>query len=403
MSDDAARRPGWREVPRAVWALGFVSLFMDVSSELIHALLPLLLVDRLGVGVATVGLIEGIAEATGTTTKVFSGALSDRLGRRKLLAVIGYGLGAVSKPFFPLAGSAGLVLAARFTDRVGKGIRGAPRDALIADVTPRALRGTAYGLRQALDSVGAFAGPLLAVLLMAVFADRIRIALWWAVPPAAIAVLLVLVAVPDVRGRGPDGRRGWPLRRAELAGLGRGYWAVVGLGALFGLARFSEAFLVLKGQAAGLPLTLVPLVMVCMNLVYAAASGPAGALSDRLGRHGLLVAGMAVLALADLVLATVPGLGGLFAGAALWGLHMALSQGLLAALVADAAPESLRGTAFGVFNLVTGLALLAASVLAGVLWQAVGPDATFGAGAAFAAAATLAALSPGGRSARRRG
>jgi MFS family permease len=397
LSDATAQRPGWRDVPGAVWALGFVSLFMDVASELVHALLPLLLVDRLGVGVATVGLIEGIAEATGTTTKVFSGVVSDRLGRRKLLAVIGYGLGALSKPLFPLAGSAGLVLAARFIDRVGKGIRGAPRDALIADVTPPAVRGAAYGLRQALDSVGAFAGPLLAVLLMAVFADRIRLALWWAVLPAAISVGLVVFAVSEPAGRAPDGRHGAPIRRQDLAGLGRGYWAVVGLGVLFTMARFSEAFLILKGQAAGLPLTLVPLVMVAMNVVYAAASAPAGALSDRIGRHGLLAAGMGVLALADLVLATVSGLGGLFAGTALWGLHMALSQGLLSALVADSAPEALRGTAFGVFNLATGGTLLLASMLAGVLWQAGGPDAPFAVGGALALAATLAALYAAGR------
>lgn len=391
-----ARKPGWRDVPGAVWALGFVSLFMDIASELVHALLPLLLVDRLGVGVATVGLIEGIAEATGTTTKVFSGVVSDRIGRRKLLAVIGYGLGAMSKPLFPLAGSAGLVLAARFIDRVGKGIRGAPRDALIADVTPPAVRGAAYGLRQALDSVGAFAGPLLAVLLMAVFAERIRVALWWAVLPAAISVALVVFAVPEPAGRAPDGRRGAPIRREDLAGLGRGYWAVVGLGILFTMARFSEAFLILKGQAAGLPLTLVPLVMVGMNVVYAAASAPVGMLSDRLGRHGLLAGGMGVLALADLVLATAPGLGGLFSGTALWGLHMALSQGLLSALVADSAPEALRGTAFGVFNLATGGTLLLASVLAGVLWQVLGPDAPFAVGGAFALAATLAAVYPAG-------
>ena len=290
------------------------------------------------------------------------------------------------------------MLGARFIDRVGKVIRGAPRDALIADVTPPAVRGAAYGLRQALDSVGAFAGPLLAVLLMALFADRIRVALWWAVLPAVISVALVVFAVPEPAGRLPNGQRGAPIKRADIVGLGRGYWAVVGLGVLFTMARFSEAFLILKGQAAGLPLTLVPLVMVGMNVVYAATSAPAGALSDRIGRHGLLAAGMGVLALADLVLAMVPGLGGLFAGTALWGLHMALSQGLLSALVADSAPEALRGTAFGVFNLATGGTLLLASVLAGVLWQAGGPDAPFAVGGAFALAATLVALYPAGRS-----
>ncbi|HQT78651.1 MAG TPA: MFS transporter [Rhodopila sp.] len=387
----ASQHPSVRDVPRTVWALGFVSLFMDVSSELIHALLPLFLVDTLGVSMAAVGLIEGVAEATASITKVFSGVLSDRIGKRKLLAVIGYGLGAASKPVFPLAGSAAAVLAARFVDRVGKGIRGAPRDAMVADVTAPELRGTAYGLRQALDSVGAFAGPLLAVVLMAAYADRIRAVLWWAVVPAAISVLLIVFAVREPAGTAPA-RRQVPLRRRDLKALGRDYWMVVGIGVLFTMARFSEAFLVLKGQASGLSLTLVPLVMVCMNAVYATAATPVGALSDRIGRRGLLAAGMVVLALADVVLATGPGLVWLFAGASLWGLHMALSQGLLSALVADAAAPNVRGTAFGVFNLVTGVMLLLASVVAGALWQAVGPATTFGAGAAFAVVVALLLL-----------
>lgn len=361
---------------------------MDVSSELIHALLPLFLVDTLGVGMAAVGLIEGVAEATASITKVFSGVLSDRIGKRKLLAAIGYGLGAASKPVFPLAGTVGAVLAARFIDRVGKGIRGAPRDAMVADVTAPELRGAAYGLRQALDSVGAFTGPLLAVVLMAAFADHIRAVLWWAVLPGTISVLLIVFAVREPAST-EQARRQIPLRRRDLATLGRNYWLVVGIGVLFTMARFSEAFLILKGQASGLSLTLVPLVMVCMNLVYAAAATPVGAWSDRIGRHGLLAAGMVVLALADAALAIGVGLPWLFAGAALWGLHMALSQGLLSALVADAAAPEVRGTAFGVFNLMTGVMLLLASVVAGALWQAAGPAMTFGAGAAFAVLAAL--------------
>lgn len=279
ITHEPGSKPGWRDVPATVWALGFVSLFMDTSSELIHALLPLFLVDSLGVGVAAVGLIEGVAEATASVTKIFSGVLSDRIGKRKLLAAFGYSLSAASKPVFPLAASVGTVLAARFVDRVGKGIRGAPRDALIADVTPPDIRGTAYGLRQALDSVGAFAGPLFAVLLMAAYADRIRTVLWWAVVPAAVAVVLILFAIREPENVTPSSRRGWPIQREDLADLGHSYWAVVGTGVLFTMSRFSEAFLVLKGQASGLPLTLVPLVMVCMNVVYAAASAPIGALS----------------------------------------------------------------------------------------------------------------------------
>ncbi len=392
ITHEPGSKPGWRDVPATVWALGFVSLFMDTSSELIHALLPLFLVDSLGVGVAAVGLIEGVAEATASVTKIFSGVLSDRIGKRKLLAAFGYSLSAASKPVFPLAASVGTVLAARFVDRVGKGIRGAPRDALIADVTPPDIRGTAYGLRQALDSVGAFAGPLFAVLLMAAYADRIRTVLWWAVVPAAVAVVLILFAIREPENVTPSSRRGWPIQREDLADLGHSYWAVVGTGVLFTMSRFSEAFLVLKGQASGLPLTLVPLVMVCMNVVYAAASTPIGALSDRLGRRSLLAIGMLVLAIADLVLAMTTGLGGLFFGAALWGLHMALSQGLLSALVADASPANLRATAFGLFNLVTGIVLLLASLLAGALWQISGPAVTFGVGGVFAAAATFAVL-----------
>ena len=377
-------------MPRAVWGLGCVSLLMDVSSELIHALLPLYLVDSLGVPVAVVGVIEGLAEATASVTRVFSGTLSDRIGKRKLLAAIGYGLGAASKPLFPLAASAWMVLAARCLDRVGKGIRGAPRDALVADVTPVAVRGAAYGLRQALDSIGAFGGPLLAVLLMAAFADRIRVVLWWAVLPGVLSVLVLLFAVSEPAGLVARGRRGWAIHRDELALLGSRYWRVVGIGVLFTLARFSEAFLILRGQDAGLALTLVPLVMVCMNVVYAAAAVPAGRLSDRIGRRPVLLAGMLVLAASGFVLAFVPGLAGLFAGVALWGLQMALSQGLLAALVADTVPASLRGTGFGLFNLAAGIASLLASLIAGVLWQAVGPAATFAAGAAVAAIAAAA-------------
>jgi len=379
-------------VPRAVWGLGCVSLLMDVSSELIHALLPLYLVGSLGVPVAVVGVIEGLAEATATVTRLFSGALSDRIGKRKLLTVIGYGLSAASKPLFPLAASAWMVLAARCLDRVGKGIRDAPRDALIADITPVAVRGAAYGLRQALDSAGAFGGPLLAVLLMAAFADRIRVVLWWAVLPGLLSVLVLLFTVTEPAGLVARGRQGWAIHRDELASLGSRYWRVVGIGVLFTIARFSDAFLILRGQDAGLSLTLVPLVMVCMNIVYAGASAPAGRLSDRIGRRPVMLAGMLVLAASGLVLAFVPGLAGLFVGVALWGLQMALSQGLLAALVADTAPAELRGTGFGLFNLAAGIASLLASVIAGVLWQAVGPAATFAAGAAFAviAAAALA-------------
>lgn len=376
--------PAWRRIPAGVWALGFVSLLMDVSSEMIHALLPVYLVVALGTPVLTVGLIEGIAEATAAITKVFSGALSDRLGRRKALAALGYGLAAVTKPVFPLAPSVAWLVAARFVDRVGKGIRGAPRDALVADLSPPELRGASFGLRQSLDTVGAFLGPLAAIGLMALFAGDFVSVFWVAVLPAVLSLALVVVAVREPPR--PAGLRAvrTPLSRAELARLGPAYWRVVAVAAVFTLARFSEAFLILRAQSVGTALMLVPVVLVVMNLAYALSAYPVGALSDRMDRVGLLLLGLALLIAADLLLAFAGGILLVGVGVVLWGLHMGCTQGLFAALVADAAPAELRGTAFGVFNLVSGLALLAASAIAGALWDAVGPAGTFLAGAVFA-------------------
>ncbi len=382
----------WRDVPKSVWALGFVSLLMDVSSELIHSLLPIFLVTVVGASTTIVGLIEGVAEATAAVAKVFSGALSDRIGKRKLLVGIGYGLAAITKPVFPLASTAGEILAARFVDRIGKGIRDAPRDALIADITPPAIRGAGYGIRQALDTVGGFAGPLLAMALMVLYANDFRAVFWWAAVPAILAVLLLVVGVQEPDGVKATAKRGWPIRKQELARLSPAFWTVVAIGMVFTLARFSQAFLVLKAQAEGLALALIPLVFVWMNIVYALTATPAGILSDRIGREKLLLCGLGALLIADLTLAFVPGLVAVFIGVGLWGLYLGLSQGLLAALVADTAPEGLRGTAFGLFNLVTGLALLIASVLAGWLWQAFGPTATFAAGAAFSGFAVFITL-----------
>jgi MFS family permease len=380
-----ASRPA---LPRSVVALGFVSLAMDLSSEMIHALLPLFMVGTLGLSVAAVGLIDGIAEATASITRVFSGWVSDRLGRRKPLILLGYGLAALSKPLFPIAAGALPVLAARFADRIGKGIRGAPRDALIADVTPADIRGRAFGLRQSMDTAGAFAGPLIAIGLMLLLASDIRAVFWIAVIPAVMAVLLVLFAVEEPEAPVEATARA-PLRLTDLAQLDRSYWGVVAIGILFTLARFSEAFLILKASDEGLPLWLAPAVLVAMNLVYSAAAYPAGIASDRIGTRGLLLASLAVLAAADLLLALVAGLVAAFAAIALWGLHMGLSQGLLSRLVADRSPAPLRGSAFGLFNLATGLAMLAASVTAGLLWDGLGPAATFLAGAGFAIAAAV--------------
>lgn len=381
----------WREIPGSVWALGLVSMFMDVSSEMIHALLPLYLVTVLGTSTLTVGVIEGIAEATASITKVFSGALSDYLGKRKWLAALGYGLAAVTKPVFPLASSIGWLVAARFVDRVGKGIRGAPRDALIADLTPADLRGNAFGLRQSLDTIGAVLGPLLAIVFMAAFANNFTAVFWIAVIPAFVSVAIIVFGVREPER--PPGLRAVraPLSRRELTRLGSAYWVIVGVAAIFTLARFSEAFLLLRAQSVGLPLAIVPAVMVVMNVVYAFSAWPAGALSDQIGRYGLLTVGFGLLVFADLVLAFGGSVTAVMIGVALWGLHMGLTQGLLAALVADTTPADLRGTGFGMFNLVSGIAMLAASVLAGALWDVVGPAGTFLAGATFTAIA-LAAL-----------
>ena len=378
-------RTGLRAVPRAVWTLGFVSMFMDISSEMIHSLLPVFLVSSLGASAALVGLIEGISEATASITKVFSGWLSDRMGKRKLLAVIGYGLAAVTKPIFPLAVTPFEVLAARFVDRFGKGMRGAPRDALVADITPKAVTGAAFGLRQSLDTIGAFAGPLIAIVLMALLSGQIRAVFAWSVVPAAIAVVLLVLGVEEPkRSEETRATARSPIRWAEMRGVGAAFWLVVAVGVLFTLARFSDAFLVLRAQNVGLPIGLVPVVMVVMNVIYAAISAPVGSLSDRIGRRALLAMGLGVLVVADVVLALFPTIPGALAGAALWGLHMGLTQGLFAALIADTAPERLRGTAFGVFNLATGVALLAASAIAGEVWTHVSPAATFLTGGCFA-------------------
>jgi MFS family permease len=373
----------WRQIPGGVWALGFVSLLMDISSEMIHALLPLYLVTVLGASTLTVGFIEGIAEATASITKVFSGALSDWLGKRKFLAALGYGLAAFTKPIFPLAVTVEWLVAARFIDRVGKGIRGAPRDALVADLSPPEVRGASFGLRQSLDTIGAFLGPLLAIAFMWWLANNFVVVFWIAVIPAFLAFGLILFAVREPERPAELRKVKMPLSRAELGRLGSAYWWVVGVAAVFTLARFSEAFLILRAQSIGLAIMWAPMVMIVMNVFYAVSAYPAGVLSDKANRATVMIVGLLFLFVADLCLALSPNILGVLVGAALWGLHMGFTQGLLATLVADAAPAELRGTAFGVFNLITGVALLLASVIAGALWDISGPQATFLAGAVF--------------------
>jgi MFS family permease len=379
-------------LPAGIWALGLVSMFMDISSELIHSLLPVFMATVLGASMTTIGLVEGVAEATAAITKIFSGTISDYLGKRKLLAALGYGLAAVTKPIFPLAPTIGWVFAARFMDRIGKGIRGAPRDALVADIAPCNLRGAAYGLRQSLDSIGALMGPLAAVVLMVWLANDIRAVLWVAVAPAFIAVALLVFGVHDPeRTEVSSGIRS-PVTFTDAMRLPRRYWLIVLLGAVFTLARFSEAFLVLRAQSVGLTLGYVPLVLVVMNVFYTATAYPAGVAADRHRQRILLIAGLAMLVAADLVLAAAASPLLAFIGAALWGMHMGLTQGLFTKLVADTAPEKFRGTAFGIFNLVSGGGLLLASVVAGMLWSTFGAAVTFLAGAAFAMVAVCGLL-----------
>lgn len=390
-SDRTSATTAHIRMPAAIWVLGFVSLLMDISSEMIHSLLPLFLVGTLGASTVVVGLVEGLAESTALVVKVFSGALSDHLGRRKGLAVFGYGLGALTKPLFAIASSAGVVLAARLLDRVGKGVRGAPRDALVAEIAPAEIRGAAFGLRQSLDTIGAFLGPLLAVGLMLLWSDDIRAVFRVAVIPGVLAVVLLVVGVHEPSSPVPS-RRTNPISRANLGRLHTDYWQVVGLGAVVTLARFSEAFLVLRAQQSGIAVAVVPLVMVAMNIVYAASAYPFGRLSDRVSHRALLAGGLGVLLAADLVLARDAHWATVLVGVMLWGVHMGMTQGLLARMVADTAAAELRGTAFGVFNLASGLAMLAASVVAGLLWDRFGAASTFLAGAGFCGLALLLLL-----------
>jgi len=381
------------KLPAGIWALGFVSLFMDISSELIHSLLPLFMASVLGASMVVIGLIEGIAEGTASIARLFSGAISDWLERRKPLLLAGYGLSALTKPVFPLADSIGWVFIARFADRIGKGIRVAPRDALVADLATTSQRGSAYGLRQALDSLGALLGPLLAMAGIVWLTDDISSVMWLAVLPAFIAIVIIVFAVPEPTKPAPKtGKVRKPLRWRDMGRLNLAYWAIVLLGFVFTLARFSEAFLVLRADDVGMSLSNVPLIMVVMSGIYAATAYPAGMAADRFDRRYLLVAGLIVLALADLLLAIAwtPVL--VIVGAALWGMHMGLTQGLLSALVADASPRRLRGTAFGIFNLVSGIALIIASLIAGLLWDRLGAGATFTAGASFALLAAIGLL-----------
>ena len=377
-------------LPRNVWTLGFVSLFMDLSSEVYHALLPAFITIVLGLPATALGAIDGVAEATANFAKLFSGRLSDRSLRRKPWIMVGYGLAALSKPLFPLATNAPLVLLARFADRIGKGIRGSPRDAMIADETPPEIRGRAFGLRQALDTAGALLAPLLAIGLMALLASNIRAVFWIAAIPAVISFLLAWLVL-----REPEQHLA-PMKKAPLFGgfrqLDKETKRLLQVGFLFTLARFSEAFLILKGIDVGLSEAMSPLTLAIFNLAYVALAYPAGSLSDRMSPRSILLAGMGVLILGNVVLAETSSFAGLVIGTALWGAHMALTQGIFSRMIADSAPEELRATSFGAFYFVTGIAGLLASLGAGWLWDRQGSSATFLTSAAIAGVA-LAMLS----------
>ena len=377
-------------MPRNVWVLGFVSLLMDLSSEIYHALLPAFITVVLGLPATALGAIDGIAEATANFGKLFSGRLSDQSRKRKPWVVAGYGLAALSKPLFPLAASAPAVMAARFADRISKGIRGAPRDAMIADETPAEIRGRAFGLRQALDTAGALLAPLVAIGLMAWLASDIRAVFWIAVIPAALSFLLAWLAL-----REPEQRLAPSKRSPFFAGfrqLDKQTRRLLQVGFLFSLARFSEAFLILKGMEVGLSEAMSPLTLAIFNLAYVVLAYPAGSLSDRMSPRILLMGGIAVLIAGNLVLAQAHNLALLALGTILWGAHMALTQGIFSRVIADSAPEHLRATSFGAFWFVSGVGALLASLAAGFLWDRDGSSATFIASAVVAAVA-LAMLS----------
>lgn len=391
-----ARTGTLRKMPVGIWVLGLVSLLMDVSSELIHSLLPVFMVSVVGASALTIGIIEGVAEASALIVKIFSGTLSDYLGRRKTLTAVGYGLSALSKPLFALATTSGAVMAARLIDRFGKGIRGAPRDALVADFAPPGMRGAAFGLRQALDTVGAFLGPLLGMGLMLLWANDFHSVFLVAIVPAFLSVGLLLIGIREPQSPQQGAPRTSPLRLENLRRLSGAYWGVVVLATLFSMARFSEAFLVMRAQQGGLPIAYAPLVLILMNAVYALAAYPFGKLADSLSRLRLLVLGTLVLFAAQIALALDNHGVLLWSGLVLWGLHMALTQGLLSAMVAETAPADLRGTAFGFFNLMSGLSMLFASAVAGLLWDAYGASMTFLGGMAFSGFTLLALLLRGG-------
>lgn len=384
------KRKGWPDfrfgpsrsaIPATVWMVGFVSLLMDVSSEMINTLLPLYLAGGLGASALAIGFIEGISVAIATASKFLSGVLADFSRRAKPIAVLGYGLAALSRLIFPLATSVDLIVLARAMDRVGKGIRGAPRDAIVAAVTPQGMRGASFGLRKSLDTVGGFLGPLIAIAAMLLLAGDIVTVFWLAALPAGMAVAVLIFAVREPAESRAEIKNIPAFRFADAFRLNPAIWTVICLAGVIMLARFSEAFLLLKSVEAGFSLTWVPVSIVIMHGVYGLCAYPVGKLSDTIGNTGLLLCSLVFLVVAHLTIAFSATVWEFVIGIVFWGLHMGFSQGLLGAMVADASPAGLRASAFGAFNLVTGIVLLIGNVAAGWLWQDLGSHAPFIAGA----------------------
>lgn len=388
------RISSFKYIPRTIWALGTVSLLMDISTELIHSLLPIFMVSVLGANLTYVGIIEGIAESTALMTKMFSGTISDFLNKRKILVGLGYGLSAITKPLFPLANSLSIVLFARFFDRIGKGIRDAPRDALISDLAPYKGRGASFGLRQALDSMGAVIGPLMAMLFIYIFSGNIRYVFWIATIPAILAVLVLIFGVtePEKNSLQIQHPKEWVLYWYKIRHLNKAFWYLLFIGGVLALARFSEAFLILKANSVGVSLAWLPSIMIVMNIAFASSSFPAGALSDVIGRQAILSSSILLLFMAEIILGFSSTIWMTMIGVIIWGLHMGLSQGLLAAMVADSTPEHLRGFAYGIFYFVCGIATLFSSIIAGMIGDRWGIPFLFYFASVFSTIAILALL-----------
>lgn len=378
-------------IPSTIWMLGLTSLFMDVSTEIVHSVMPIYLVTVLGASPMLVGAIDGVAEATASIMKVFSGALSDWVGRRKPLAIAGYGMAAITRPILPFASTVTEIFALRILDRIGKGVRVAPRDALVADHVRPEILGAAYGLRQGLDTIGALVGPIIAAIVLASSNNDFQWVFWVSCIPAALCVLIISLGVSEAARPADRPRPAFPLRPSQVRRLRGVFWGSMAIIMLLLIPRFSEGFLLLKAQQSGISVTWVPLLLAAVNLVAAPVSFPAGRLSDRIGRRHLVMSGFAVLVAAQLVLTVTDGPIGVLVGALFWGLHLGMTQGVLAAMIVDHAPADLRGTAFGVFHVASGLAVLVGSFGAGWIWDQLGSTTMFATAAAIGVAG-LAAL-----------